>query len=333
MPPDTPVKRRPSTNSTPVPEFSIVRQLGEGSFYKIYLSAARSVIRISKKQWQATEETKILQRLTSRYANRLIRHWNDSGYMHFEMEYCPGGNLEAVILQRRQNPVEFDCFMDTEYLGHRQSIEEEEPTASPLLAATPARAADTSAIIDPFADNDCDTVTLNTSNILTDDESSSDNLATFSSPTLSHPRWVLILMYHVASGLRSIHSANIIHMDLKPANILRADDGRFVICDFNISRVGEGAVDLDGDPIYMAPEILRNKCFFSSDIFSLGLIYLSLCNPCRELPTSGDEYHRLRHNNFNGWNIDEIGRRMLERNHLKRCTATDVQGHFAQSIV
>lgn len=116
-------------------------------------------------------------------------------------------------------------------------------------------------------------------------------------------------------------------MDVKPANIL-VRGRRFILCDFNIARQGEGEIDLDGDPLYMAPEILKNRCYFVSDVFSLGMIYLELCNPGRVLPRSGVAYAALRRNDFTGWALDEIGRRMLEAAPRNRATAGEVHAYF-----
>lgn len=44
-------------------------------------------------------------------------------------------------------------------------------------------------------------------------------------------------MHQIFSGLKYLHSANIIHRDVKPANILLNEDCSLSICDFGLSRV------------------------------------------------------------------------------------------------
>jgi len=52
-----------------------------------------------------------------------------------------------------------------------------------------------------------------------------------------------------------LHSKNIIYRDLKPENLLIAEDG-----DFGFAKVVEGRTyTLCGTPEYLAPEILLNK--------------------------------------------------------------------------
>lgn len=64
----------------------------------------------------------------------------------------------------------------------------------------------------------------------------------------------------VALMFEYIHSKNIIYRDLKPENLLIADDGYLKLTDFGFAKVVEGRTyTLCGTPEYLAPEILLNK--------------------------------------------------------------------------
>ena len=79
----------------------------------------------------------------------------------------------------------------------------------------------------------------------------------------------------LVSGLAALHTAGIIHRDVKPENLLRMEDGRVVLSDFglatNPSQTAAVTVFV-GTPSYMAPEIVMgDPASFSSDVWALGV--------------------------------------------------------------
>ena len=80
----------------------------------------------------------------------------------------------------------------------------------------------------------------------------------------------------VADGLAAAHSAGVVHRDVKPGNVLIADDGLVKLTDFGVSR----AVDevqltrtglIAGTPAFLAPEVARGQDpTAASDVFALG---------------------------------------------------------------
>jgi len=90
-------------------------------------------------------------------------------------------------------------------------------------------------------------------------------------------RSVMALAAGLAEGLNAIHAAGVVHGDLKPSNVLLAEDGPRVI-DFGISHAAEAAPLTHpglvmGSPGFMSPEqALGKKVGPLSDVFSLGAV-------------------------------------------------------------
>ncbi|MDX1564509.1 MAG: protein kinase, partial [Phycisphaeraceae bacterium] len=76
----------------------------------------------------------------------------------------------------------------------------------------------------------------------------------------------------VTRGLRAAYQAGLIHMDVKPANILLTEDEVPKLIDFGAARFIEaGTSDLAGTPYYVAPEVVRGKKpDFKADLYGLG---------------------------------------------------------------
>jgi hypothetical protein len=87
-------------------------------------------------------------------------------------------------------------------------------------------------------------------------------------------------------ALAAAHEAGLIHRDIKPGNILRADSGLVKLSDFGLakpsmsSKSGLTITQQDmmiGTPLYMSPEQCENKPLDArSDIYSLGATYFAL---------------------------------------------------------
>jgi hypothetical protein len=90
------------------------------------------------------------------------------------------------------------------------------------------------------------------------------------------PAEVAAIGRQVADGLAAAHSAGVVHRDVKPGNVLIADDGLVKLTDFGVSR----AVDevqltrtglIAGTPAFLAPEVARGQePTAASDVFALG---------------------------------------------------------------
>lgn len=85
-----------------------------------------------------------------------------------------------------------------------------------------------------------------------------------------------LILPSVLEGLKAIHDAGILHKDLKPDNMMIADDeSHIVLIDFGISSVADGSTivvtQTGKSPFYSAPETSTGIFWTGSDYYSLGI--------------------------------------------------------------
>lgn len=81
----------------------------------------------------------------------------------------------------------------------------------------------------------------------------------------------------VLNALAGAHGQGIMHLDIKPANVMISADGQHLVMDFGIARtisqLPNETGGITGTPQYMAPETISAKgAEFRSDIFSAGMM-------------------------------------------------------------
>ena len=105
------------------------------------------------------------------------------------------------------------------------------------------------------------------------------------------PQLISDILRQAASALDYAHSREIIHRDVKPANIMVTADGTVKITDFGIARISSSTLTqtgtVMGTPSYMSPEQVRGDPIDgASDQFALSVISYEMLT--EQKPFSGD---------------------------------------------
>ena len=92
---------------------------------------------------------------------------------------------------------------------------------------------------------------------------------------------ILEVLRQLLPVLATIHQGKIIHRDVKPENILRDREGQIFLVDFGAAKILQSQLlrqtgTVIGSAEYVAPEQLRGKATYSSDLYSLGVTCLYL---------------------------------------------------------
>jgi len=107
----------------------------------------------------------------------------------------------------------------------------------------------------------------------------------------------MVIVARVAEALGYAHTQNVVHRDVKPANIMYEPESDSVkVTDFGIARITDSSRTKTGmvlgTPSYMSPEQLAGKKIGGqSDLFSLGAMLFQLV--CGRLPFQGDSMAQL----------------------------------------
>lgn len=159
---------------------------------------------------------------------------------------------------------------------------------------------------------------------------------------LDEPRLWKILA-ELSSGVAYIHGHNILHLDLKPANVLITEHGTLKIGDFGMATrwplvdaestlTGAGldreprryameqvaepwpsqrGLEREGDRVYLAPEVIFHGQYSkAADVFSLGLIMLEAAGNV-ELPDNGEPWQKLRRDDFSDVDLSTVSGSLL----------------------
>lgn len=83
------------------------------------------------------------------------------------------------------------------------------------------------------------------------------------------------LLIGITKGLKALHDLNILHRDLKCANVFLTNSGEIKLGDMNVSKVSKDCImhTQTGTPYYASPEIWKDIPYdIKSDMWSLGCV-------------------------------------------------------------
>jgi serine/threonine protein kinase len=150
--------------------------------------------------------------------------------------------------------------------------------------------------------------------------------------------------FDILQGLKFLHSINIIHMDIKPANLLlsaKFNDDEYPlvkICDFGLSKIadeeGKAFIKLRcGTELYIAPEV-RSESFVTTavDMWSFGIFLHVLTvgySPVSYSWKPGNPLRRYeRHwRKYEGTGLFDLIEKCLKLDPVQRITAAEALNH------
>ena len=121
---------------------------------------------------------------------------------------------------------------------------------------------------------------------------------------------IAIVLDDVLAALAHAHARDVLHLDVKPENILVDRNGRASLVDFGVSRLLAPSVDvldgvgpralrpLPGTPAWMAPEQIRGDEHLlgpATDLYALGCVLVELVTGRHPWPAASAEAWMLRH--------------------------------------
>lgn len=156
-------------------------------------------------------------------------------------------------------------------------------------------------------------------------------------------RTALEIFLDIALGLQHLHFYGLIHLDIKPSNIMITETGICKLGDFGLlldtrDLKNDKVVSFDpseGDSKYVAMEVLRQEIYTkAADIFSFGLLMMETLSDVN-LPKAGPLWELLRlgreptcyHNRRVSTTLRSLIRKMMKVDYKSRPQIGDILQH------
>lgn len=101
----------------------------------------------------------------------------------------------------------------------------------------------------------------------------------------------------LCAALSAVHTAGLLHRDVKAQNVIRDGSGRVVLMDFGTGEeIAASRPALAGTPLYLAPEVLAaGHASRASDVYSLGVLLFYLASGSYPVEADAVEALALAH--------------------------------------
>ncbi len=141
-----------------------------------------------------------------------------------------------------------------------------------------------------------------------------------------HIRFIVVYVKQLASALEYAHKRGVIHLDIKPENILLGENETVLLSDFGIARRIDSAYRtreaVGGTLTYAAPEQLAGRPVKASDQYALAIVVCELLVGSR----SFEDWIKYARKGFPNYSIRHIGNRDL---HVSRKVQKVIQQALA----
>lgn len=260
--------------------FEIVEQLGKGASARVYLARQPSLadrLVVLKFTTESTVEADRLARLQHTNIVPLYSYHEVGSMQVLCMPFLGRYVLKEWVDQLHvlgdapeSNEPLVSTLRETVARSKRAALEHQSRTVERLLDSRPS----IDSVDRPF---------LETTSRLARNPSREAGLLRLQGNNYSET--VLWIASRLASGMGHAHDHGILHLDIKPGNILITDDGQPMLLDFHLStlRSGDGPATtvVGGTLPYMSPEQIlafQDKAVVDerSDVYSLGVVLFEL---------------------------------------------------------
>lgn len=148
----------------------------------------------------------------------------------------------------------------------------------------------------------------------------------------------IINLQYLLESIDLLHQQNLIHQIIKPQNLILSERNHLIINNYGQININNSPVMMTitiEDKLYIPPETIRGKTVFSSDIYSLGMIIISMLTGKNAIELDEDKEGKLMWTNQEHFdeNLVIILNKMIHPQISKRyqnipAVITDIKQYF-----